>query len=106
MDGQVLGRFPVNLPQKLSKFDDPVPRITKADHLPLHLIQRRVQAGSRVAFVIVSHRPKVSFFHRQSGLRPVQRLHLFAHTENHSSVRGIRVDPTKSVNFSTNSLSF
>lgn len=93
MDCQVFGSFTVDLPQKLPEFDVAMLRITRADDLPLQHIQRREQAGSTVAFVIVRHRSAATFLHRQARLRPVQRLYLrlFVHTQNDSLVRWIQV---------------
>ena len=76
MDRQAFGSFTVDLPQKLPEFDVAMPRITRADDLPFQHIQRCEQAGSAVAFVIVRHCPAATFLHRQTGLRPVQRLYL------------------------------
>ena len=72
-----------------------MPRITRADDLPLQHIQRREQAGGAVAFVIVRHRPAATFLHRQAGLRPVQRLYLrlLIHTQNDGLVRWVQVYP-------------
>ncbi len=95
MDRHVFGSFTVDLPQKLPEFDVAMPRITRADDLPLQHIQCREQAGSAVAFVIVRHRPAATFLHRQAGLRPVQRLYLrlLIHTQNDGLVRWVQVYP-------------
>ena len=95
MDRQVFGGFTVDLPQKFPEFDVPMPRVTRADDLPLQHIQRREQAGGTIAFVVVGHRPTTSFLHRQSGLRPVQGLHLrfLVHAQNNGLVRWVQVYP-------------
>lgn len=93
MDRQAFGSFTVDLPQKLPEFDVAMPRITRTNDIPLQHIQRRKQAGSAVAFVIVRHRPAATFLHGQAGLRPVKRLYLrlLIHTQNNGLVWWVQV---------------
>ena len=95
MDGQILGGFTIDLAQKFSEFEVPMPRVTRAEDLPLQHIQCRKQTGGPVAFVIVRHRPTTPFLHWQPRLRPVQGLHLrfLIHAQNDGLVRWVQVYP-------------
>jgi hypothetical protein len=60
MDGQFFGGFTVVLLQEFSKFDLPMPWITRTDDLPLQQIQRINNSGhsnalSKVFFGITKH---------------------------------------------------
>ena len=95
VDGQLRGHGAVDLAQELPEFDVPMSRITGADDLPFQHVQRREQARSAVALVVMGHGLAAPLLHRQAGLRPVQRLNLalLVHAQHHRLVRRIQVHP-------------
>ena len=53
-----------------------MPIIAHADHSAIEGIHGGEQSGCPVPFVVVGHGPATTLFHRQTGLRPIQRLNL------------------------------
>ena len=66
-----------------------------ADDLARSYVQRRIQIGHSVAFVIMRLALRDSRPQRQYRLRPFQRLHLrfLVNTEDNRVLRGVQVQP-------------
>jgi hypothetical protein len=77
MQIQAARRLAVDPTQKLQELLVPVTRVTGPDHRPFQDIQRREQRGRPMAFVVMGYRPAAAFFHRQSGLSPVNACSFF-----------------------------
>ena len=91
MQGFVLGRFPINLAQKIQPFDVPMTLCATRDHRAIQRAHGREQGCGPVALVIVRHRFRASFFQRQAGLGPIKGLYLaFLVAAQHQGVFGWR----------------
>ena len=71
----------------------PVPPVGLADHLARRHVHRGEERRGPVALVVVGHRPAAALLHRQSRLRPVERLDrtLLVEAEDHRVVRRVKV---------------
>ncbi len=88
------GHFSIERPQKFQELLVTMTRITRPNHCSIQHVQGGKKARRSVAFVIVGHRPASAFFHRQSGLGPVQGLdlRLLVDAQNQGFIRGIQVE--------------
>ena len=95
VDSHVRRRLCVEQVQELAKFLMPMARQTRADDGALEDIQRGKQRRRPVPLVVVGHGAGSAGFHRQAGLRSLQRLDLalFVDTEDQGLFGRIHVEP-------------
>jgi len=95
VDGQLLGRVPVDGFKEGQKLLMAVPLHALADDLPFEHIERGKEGGGAVAFIVVGHGSGASLLHRQAGLRAIQSLDLafFIEAENQGVLGWVEVEP-------------
>ena len=76
MQGFVLGRFPINLAQKIQPFGVPMALCATRDHRAIQRIHGRERGRGPVTLVVMRHRLRASFLERQAGLGTIKRLYL------------------------------
>ena len=91
----LLGKLPVQPPQKTQELLVPVLGPALSDHPPIQDVEGGKEGGGPMALVVMSHGPAAPFLHGQAGLGALESLDLalLIHAQDHGFVGRIEVQP-------------